>query len=152
MNVIKLVASHRVKSQLKVPAESADAPATPGATASEGTPPPPLTPSVVPARLPAAAAPVVTEPAQEVVDEMCPDTVYTSEQIGDETGNVEGTAFRCHECRMLYLPETHREGNPITDFEKCRRHIGVKKCDSCARVIVSLARIRCHRQVCPNSG
>ena len=138
---------------MKVPAESAAAPASQGATASEGTPPPPPTPSIVPARLPAAAASAVDGPAQEVVDEVCPDTVYTSEEIGDDNfGNVEITAFRFHECKMLYLLDTHREGNQITDFEKCRRHIGVKKCSSCARVIVSLARIRCHRQVCPNSG
>ena len=123
-----------------------------GAPASEVTPSPPPAPTsaVSVERLP-AAVPAFVGPAQEVCDEVCPDTVYASAN-GDDFGNDGSTAFRCFQCRMLYIPEAHREGNIIKNYELCQRHIGVLKCDGCAKMIVGMAKIRCHRQVCPLSA
>ena len=75
-----------------------------------------------------------------VNDELCPDDVYhqaESESIGNR-------AFRCNECRMLFLPSSHVDGSKIEDFNSCRRHIGVQKCSSCKIVFVGLAKIGCH--------
>ena len=80
------------------------------------------------------------EPTEKVRDEFCPDDVYN------------GEAFRCFQCRMLYIPKSHLDGNPIVAHERCRMHIGVLKCESCAHVLVGLAKIRCHREVCPHSA
>ena len=98
--------------------------------------------------LPVAAA--VVAAAQDVSDEVCPDTEYAS--AGEDIVSDGRTAFRCFQCQMLYLPEAYKDGNKITNYEMCRRHIGVLNCEICARVIVGLAGIRCHRQVCQNSA
>ena len=95
--------------------------------------------------LPGAAA--VVAPSVVVEDEVCPNTEYANAD-SDDIGSDGKTAFRCFQCRMLYLPDDHRDRNHIMNYEHCRRHMGVFKCESCAKVIVGLARIRCHRQVC----
>ena len=77
-------------------------------------------------------------------DELCPDDIYhpaESESIGK-------MAFRCLQCRMLSLPTSHIEGSEINDFNSCQKHIGVQKCSKCKIVLVGLAKIVCHRQVC----
>ena len=146
-------AAHRARTESKsdstVPVDSRD---TLDAPASEVTPSPPPAPTsaVSVERLP-AAVPAFVGPAQEVCDEVCPDTVYASAN-DDDFGNDGSTAFRCFQCRMLYIPEAHREGNIIKNYELCQRHIGVLKCDGCAKMIVGMAKIRCHRQVCPLSA
>ena len=113
-------AAHRAKvdNQKDVSAASADATSTPGATASEGTPPSPALPAVPADGLPIAGVPAVAGPAQEVLDEVCPDTVYASVS-DDDVGSDEMIAFRCFQCRMLHLPEAHREGNQIVNYEQC---------------------------------
>ena len=79
-----------------------------------------------------------------VNDELCPDDVYHQAE-SESIGNM---AFRYNECRMLFLPSSHVDGSKIEDFNSCRRHIGVQKCSSCKIVLVGLAKIGCHRQVC----
>ena len=82
-----------------------------------------------------------TKATEDVVeDEFCPDEVYNK------------TAFRCFSCRMLFLPDSYLDGHEIMKYESCRSHIGVKKCEACAIVLVGLAKIRCHRQVCQHSA
>ena len=89
---------------------------------------------------------VVNVTRKDVNDELCPDALYlNAENIGKE-------AFRCLQCRMMFLPTSHLEGNRIKNFDLCRMHIGVHKCENCAHVLVGLARLRCHRQVCQNSA
>ena len=101
--------------------------------------------------LPPASSAAVDVPSEEVNDKVCPDTEYAS--VEKETRcDDRKTAFRCFQCRILHLPMDHIDGNPIVNYNLCRRHIGVYKCDGCARVIVGLARIRCHRQVCQHSA
>ena len=85
---------------------------------------------------------------QIVNDELCPDDIYHQA----ESENIEQRAFRCLECRMLFFPTSHVDGSNILDFSSCRRHIGVQKCSSCKIVLVGLAKIRCHRQVCQHSA
>ena len=84
--------------------------------------------------------------SKHINDEFCPDEDY------HEVDNVGKTAFRCHQCRMSFLPKNYKEGNTIETFESCRRHIGVLKCEHCAFVLVGLTRIRCHRQVFQSSA
>ena len=117
------------------------------ATGTTPTPPVPSADSAVKPHAPLPKAAAVVTPATVVEDEVCPDTEYASVD-DDDIGSNGRTAFRCSQCQMLYLPEDHEDGNEIVNYELCRRHIGVYKCESCARVIVGLARIRCHRQVC----
>ena len=88
----------------------------------------------------------VDVPVKGVDDEFCPDDEY------HEVENIAETAFRCLQCRMLFLPVLHSEENDIANYESCSRHIGVKRCENCAFVLVGLARIRCHRQVCHYSA
>ena len=74
---------------------------------------------------------------QVLSDELCPDDIYhqaESESIGQR-------AFRCQECRMLFLPTSHLDGSVISDFNSCQRHIGVQKCPKCKIVLVGLAKI-----------
>ena len=85
-------------------------------------------------------------PAVVVPDEFCPDDVY------HEVETIGKTAFRCLQCRILFLPISHLDGNTIVDYESCRSHIGVVKCEKCAFVLVGLAKIRCHREVCQYSA
>ena len=85
---------------------------------------------------------VGASPAKNVNDEICPDDVY------HEGETIGVTPFRCHECRMLFLPKSYTEGNTIVNFESCRSHLGVLKCKHCAIVLVGLTKIGCHRQVC----
>ena len=90
--------------------------------------------------LPPATAAAVVVPPEEVNDEVCSDTEYGS--VDSDTRCDDGkTAFRCFQCRLLYLPVDHSDRNLIVNYDLCRRHIGVYKCESCARVIVGLARI-----------
>ena len=93
-------------------------------------------------KLPEAAA----FPEKEVSDEFCPDDVYS------EVENIGKTAFRCHQCSILFLPESYQDGHIIANHEECRKHIGVLKCEHCAIVMVGLAKIGCHRQVCHYSA
>ena len=88
---------------------------------------------------------------EEVNDEVCPDTEYASVDVDNRFDDGK-KAFRCYECRILHLPVDYIDGNVIENCNLCRGHIGVYKCESCARVIVGLARIRCHRQVCQHSA
>ena len=88
---------------------------------------------------------VAVVPANNVNDELCPDDVY------HKVENI-GTAFRCLQCRLLFLPMSHLDGNNIVNYETCRMHIGVLKCENCAIVLVGLAKIGCHRQVCHRSA
>ena len=83
----------------------------------------------------------VKEVLKNVNDEFCPDDIY---QKGETVGM---TPFRCHECRMLFLPKNYSEGNLIVNFESCISHLGVLKCRQCAIVLVWLTKIGCHRQV-----
>ena len=85
---------------------------------------------------------------QVLSDELCPDDIYNQA----ESESNEETAFRCVECRMWFLPTSHIDGNVILDFNSCQSHIGVKKCPACKTVLVGLAKIRCHRQVCQHSA
>ena len=90
--------------------------------------------------------PNIGKSTEKVSDEFFPDDVYHGvDGIGQE-------AFRCFQCRMLYIPTSHVDGNPIVTHEMCRMHIGVCKCVHCAHVLVGLAKIRCHREVCPQSA
>ena len=82
----------------------------------------------------------------EVNDEFCPNDVY------NKADDIRKTSFRCHSCRMLFLPESYSDGDEILNFESCRAHIGVAKCGTCAIVLVGPAQIRCHRQVCLHSA
>ena len=80
--------------------------------------------------------PNIGKSTAKVSDEFCPDDVYHRvDGIGQE-------AFRCFQCRMLYIPTSHVDGNPIVTHEMCRMHIGVCKCVHCAHVLVGLAKIR----------
>ena len=101
--------------------------------------------------LPPATSAAAVVPPELVNDEVCPDTEYDSEDVDTRCDDGK-TAFRCFQCRILHLPADHSDGNLIVNYNLCRRHIGVYKCESCARVIVGLARIRCHRQVCQHSA
>ena len=85
---------------------------------------------------------VQDRPINTINDEFCPDEDY------QEVDNVGMTPFRCHQCRMLFLPKNYKEGNTIETFESCRGLIRVLKCEHCAFVLVGLSKIRCHRQVC----
>ena len=85
-------------------------------------------------------------PNRVLSDEFCPDEEF------NEMESVGETPFRCHQCRMLFLPKNYSEGNIIADFESCQRHIGVLKCRVCAFVLVGLTKIQCHRQVCHHSA
>ena len=87
---------------------------------------------------------------REVTDEVCSDDVYKDSEP-EETA-VGQTSFRCFECRMLFLPDSHVDGQAIKDYESCRSHIGVLKCTKCSFVLVGLAKIRCHRGVCTGSA
>ena len=53
---------------------------------------------------------------KDVNDEVCPDDEY------NVVDNIEKTAFRCFQCRMLFLPVSHIHGNEIVKYESCRRH------------------------------
>ena len=88
----------------------------------------------------------MNEGAKTVNDEFCPDKDYQNVET------VGITPFRCHECRMLFLPENYAEGNTIENFESCRSHLGVLKCKQCAIVLVGLTKIGCHRRVCHYSA
>ena len=79
-------------------------------------------------------------------DEFCPDEDF------NEMESVGETPFRCHLCRILFLPKNYSEGNRIANFESCQRHIGVLKCKMCAFVLGGLTKIGCHRQVCHHSA
>ena len=85
---------------------------------------------------------------QVLSDELCPDDIYHQA----ESESIEKKAFRCLECRMWFLPTSHIDGNVILDLNSCQSHIGVKKCQACKTVLVGLAKIRCHRQVCQHSA
>ena len=77
-------------------------------------------------------------------DEFCPDDIYHPA----ESESIREMSFRCLQCRMLFLPTSHLEGSQIKDFNSCQKHIGVQKCSKCKIVLVGLAKIVCHRQVC----
>ena len=49
-----------------------------------------------------------------VEDEVCPDTEYASVD-DDDIGSDGRKASRCFQCRMLYLPEDHKDGNEIVN-------------------------------------
>ena len=87
-----------------------------------------------------------TESESEVNDEFCPNEVYNKAE------DIRKTPFRCHHCRMLFLPDSYTDGDQIFNFESCSSHIGVAKCGTCAIVLVGPAKIRCHRQVCQHSA
>ena len=57
-------------------------------------------------------------PIKTINDEFCPDEDY------HEVDNVGKTAFRCHQCRMSFLPKNYKEGNTIETFESCRGTLG----------------------------
>ena len=88
----------------------------------------------------------MNEDLKNVNDEFCPEEDYQNV----ETAGI--TPFRCHECRMLFLPENYAEGNTIENFESFRRYLGVLKCKQCAIVLVGLAKIGCHIRVCHYSA
>ena len=138
-------AVHRAK--LASQANASGEPAAAAVASASSTTPILPVPSDEPPDTLSVTAAVVTVASTEVVDEFCPDTEYASAN-DDDFGSDGRIAFRCFQCRMLYLPKDHKEGNHIVNYELCRRHIGVFKCESCAKVVVGLARIRCHRQVC----
>ena len=88
---------------------------------------------------------------REVTDEVCSDDTYKDSEP-EEKDTIGETSFRCFQCRMLFLPDSHVDGQPIKDYEKCKSHIGVLKCTKCSFVLVGLAKIRCHRGVCTGSA
>ena len=137
-------AAHRAK--LASQANASGDPAAAAVASATGTTPTPPVPSAEPSDSRPVAAALVA-PTEVVDDEVCPDTEYASAN-DDDIGCDGRTAFRCFQSRMLYLPKDHKDGNYIVNYELCRRDIGVFKCESCAKVVVGLARIRCHRQVC----
>ena len=87
-----------------------------------------------------------TESESEVNDEFCPNEVYNKAE------DIRKTPFRCHHCRMLFLPDSYTDGDQFFNFESCSSHIGVAKCGTCAIVLVGPAKIRRHRQVCQHSA
>ena len=135
-------AAHRAK--LANQANASSEPAAAAVASDSGTKPTPSVPSAEP---PGSVAAAVVAPTEVVDDEVCPDNEYAGENDND-IGSDGRTAFRCFQCRMLYLPMDYKDGNQIVNYELCRRHIGVFKCERCAKVVVGLGRIRCHRQVC----
>ena len=86
---------------------------------------------------------------KHVSDELCPDDVYASSEVSESIGE---TSFRCYQCRMLFIPSSHVDGQNIVDYDSCQKHIGVLKCVKCSLVLVGLAKIGCHRGVCHGSA
>ena len=76
----------------------------------------------------------------KVNDELCPDIEY-----GENDGKA---AFKCLECKLVFIPMSYMHGDGIVDYELCRRHVGVIKCENCAMPLVGLNRIRSHRENC----
>ena len=76
-----------------------------------------------------------------VNDELCPDIEY-----GENDGK---TAFKCLECKLVFIPMSYMHGDGIVDYELCRRHVGVIKCENCAMPLVGLNRVasQCGSQV-----
>jgi hypothetical protein len=129
---------------------SRSTPASSDTSASAGTSSPPRVgpsaPSAASADRTATQHPTAgaaVQHAHAVHDEICSDTMYNNEEVG----NNGKTAFS-HQCRMLFIPVSYKEGNMIENYNLCRRHIGVIKCENCNKVLVGLAKIRCHRHVC----
>ena len=95
--------------------------------------------ALVPAGKAAPADPKAAQ-AMKVNDELCPDNEY-----GENDGK---SAFKCSECKLLFIPMTYFHGDGIADYEHCGKHIGVLKCENCAMPLVGLERIRSHRENC----
>ena len=57
-------------------------------------------------------------------------------------------AFKCLQCKLLFIPGSHMHGNEIFDYESCRRHLGVNKCRNCALPLIGLDRMRAHLERC----
>ena len=57
-------------------------------------------------------------------------------------------AFKCLQCKLLFIPGSHMHGNEIFDYESCRRHLGVNKCRNCALPLIGLDRMRAHMERC----
>ena len=76
----------------------------------------------------------------DVNDELCPDDKYHE--------NDGQSAFKCNECKMLYLPGIFMCRNKIEEFSSCRTHLGVHKCKMCVMDVIGLEKIRMHRETC----
>ena len=57
-------------------------------------------------------------------------------------------AFECLQCKLVFIPMSHMHGNPIFDYESCRKHLGVSKCKNCAMALIGLDRTRAHMEIC----
>ena len=82
--------------------------------------------------------PAVAKTDIHVNDEMCNDEEYHE--------NYGKTAFRCMECKMVYIPGTFMHGNEIVDYNLCKQHLGVIKCEVCRMDLIGFDRIRVHRE------
>ena len=71
-----------------------------------------------------------------------------SPQLDGEAGECEENngkeAFKCLECKLLFISMCHMLGNNIFDHESCRRHLGVMMCKNCALDLIGLDNIRTH--------
>ena len=90
------------------------------------------------ANSPTAASKAVA--AMEVNDELCPDSEF------EETDGK--TAFRCLQCKIVYIPGTYMHGDTILEINQCRGHNGVIKCENCRMDLVGMQRIKSHRETC----
>ena len=62
--------------------------------------------------------------------------------------NDGSEAFKCLQCKLVFIPMSHMHGNQIFDYDSCRRHLGVNKCRNCALPLIGLARMRAHMERC----
>ena len=58
------------------------------------------------------------------------------------------TAFRCMECKMVYIPGTFMHGKEIVDYNLCKQHLEVIKCEVCRMDLIGFYRIIVHREYC----
>ena len=70
-------------------------------------------------------------------DELCIDEEFIE--------NDGKTAFKCLQCKMFFLPGSFMYGNEIAEYDLCRTHLGVTKCEMCAMDLIGLDKIRVHR-------
>ena len=141
-----------------LPAESADdtiphlrAPSPSQEAAAPVDPPPhqPAEPAVQPPNQPQPAAVSAALPVTELVPDVpALAAALVNDELWPDMEHDGKTSFRCHQCKLVFISWSHMHGDAIHEYESCRRHFGVTKCENCRIDLIGIERNRSHREVC----